>query len=133
MPALAADTANRARWHLVSGSGAACARPAGDLIRSSRAPRSLARSVHTGQHPGGLQTIECLPASTLPAELRAAGYDVIETGDGERILPHQIIERFARRADGGLELLTAGSTKPVVETRTHAGIVPVGRYRFDIP
>ena len=31
-------------------------------------------------------TIECLPTSTLPVELRAAGYDLIPAGEGERIL-----------------------------------------------
>jgi hypothetical protein len=36
-------------------------------------------------------------------------------------LPYQIVERFVRRADGELEPVTEGSTKQVVETRTHAG------------
>ena len=67
-------------------------------------------------------TIECLPDSTLPNDLRGLGYDVIAAGDGERILPHQIVERFVRRAGGELEPLTAESTKPITETRTHAGI-----------
>jgi hypothetical protein len=45
---------------------------------------------------------------------------LIATGDGERILPHQIVERFTGRADGELEPLT-GSTKPVAEPeRTRA-------------
>jgi hypothetical protein len=37
-----------------------------------------------------------------------------------------------RRADGELEPLTAGSTKPIAETRLHAGIVKVKRYDFDM-
>jgi hypothetical protein len=48
-------------------------------------------------------------------------------------LPHAIVERFTRRADGELEPATAGSTKPVAETRTHAGIVKVKRFAFDMP
>jgi hypothetical protein len=31
--------------------------------------------------------MECLPGSTLPDELRKAGYDVTGIGSGERILP----------------------------------------------
>jgi hypothetical protein len=49
---------------------------------------------------------------------------------GERILQHQIVERFVRRSRGELEPLTAGSTKPVAETVTHAGIARVLRYSF---
>jgi hypothetical protein len=76
--------------------------------------------------------MECLPDSRLPDDLRAVGYDVREIGDGERILPHQIIERFVRRTDGELDPLIAGSTKPIAEVRTHAGIVRVQRYALDI-
>jgi hypothetical protein len=77
--------------------------------------------------------MECLPDSRLPGDLRALGYDVREIGDGERILPHRIVERFVRRADGELEPVTEGSTKPTAEARTHAGITKVKRYSFDIP
>ena len=42
-------------------------------------------------------TIECLPGSTLPAELRKAGYDITELDEGERILPAAIVEKFTRR------------------------------------
>jgi hypothetical protein len=62
----------------------------------------------------------------------ALGYDVVAAGDGERILQYQIVEQFVRRADGQLELLTEGSTEPVADTRTHAGIVMVKRYAFTI-
>ena len=48
-------------------------------------------------------TIECLPAPTLPDELRAQGYDLVATSDGERIVPTAIIERFGIGADGSLE------------------------------
>lgn len=72
--------------------------------------------------------LECLPGSTLPDELEAQGYSVIAAGEGERILSGSIVERFTRRADGELELMTEGSTKPVATTITHAGIVKVERY-----
>jgi hypothetical protein len=48
-------------------------------------------------------TMECLPASTLPDELRKMGYDLTETGDGQRIIPTAITERLAIGADGQLE------------------------------
>ncbi len=74
--------------------------------------------------PGAVDvTMECLPGSSLPDELRKLGYEVTEMGDGERILPHQIVRRFVRRPDGELEPLTAESTKPTAETSTHP--VPV--------
>ena len=78
-------------------------------------------------------TIECLPGSTLPAELRKAGYDITELDEGERILPAAIVEKFTRRADGELEPLSEGSTKPIAETTTHAGIVKVKRWAFSMP
>ena len=74
--------------------------------------------------------LECVLGSSLPDDLRALGYDVIAAGDGERVLPHQIVQRFVRRADGELEPLTAGSTRPVAETRT--GIVRVRKFAFDM-
>lgn len=77
-------------------------------------------------------TVECLPDATLPDDLRALGHDVREDGDGERILAHRIVERFVRRADGELAPLTAESTGPIAKTRTHAGIVRVKRYAFDM-
>jgi len=66
-----------------------------------------------------------------PAELRALGYDLNEIGEGERILPTAIIEKFV----AGRELVppTPGSTRPIAETRTHAGIVKVKRYAFGMP
>jgi hypothetical protein len=78
-------------------------------------------------------TIECLPGSVLPDALRALGHDVAEAGEGERILHSAIIERFTRRADGDLELLTPGSTAAVAEVRNYAGIVRVRRYVFAMP
>jgi hypothetical protein len=77
--------------------------------------------------------MECLPDSRLPDDLRAVGYDVREVGDGERILAHRIVEQFVRRADGELEPVTAESTGPIAETRTHAGIAKVKQYAFEMP
>jgi hypothetical protein len=48
------------------------------------------------------------------------------------ILATGIMERFSRRADGVLEPPTAESTWSLAETRTHAGIVRVERYAFDL-
>jgi hypothetical protein len=76
--------------------------------------------------------MECLPGSTLPDELRQLGYDVRDLGDGERILAAAITERFVRRADGELEPLVEGSTRPIAEARTHAGICKVRRFGFSI-
>jgi hypothetical protein len=78
--------------------------------------------------------MECLPGSTLPDELRAQlGYDVRDLGDGEHILAVAIVEKFVLNAAGELALLTAGSTRPVTSTVTHAGITKIKRYAFDIP
>jgi hypothetical protein len=68
---------------------------------------------------------------TFPDEIAERfGYDVRET---KRIPPAGIVQRFTRRADGELEPLTANSTKPIAEVRTHAGIVRAKRYGFDMP
>ena len=89
--------------------------------------------LHLLPAPATEVTVEALPDSSVPDDLRALGYDVREDGETERILPHQIVERFTRRADGELEPVTSGSTKAIAETRTHAGIVRVKRYAFDMP
>jgi hypothetical protein len=78
-------------------------------------------------------TLECLPDSTIPAELRALRYHVRETGEGQRILPHAIVQQFVTRADGEFEPLTEESTRPISSTRTHAGICKVKRYSFTSP
>jgi hypothetical protein len=54
-------------------------------------------------------------------------------GDGERILPTAIIEQFCIGAYGELEPFTSGSTRAVAQVVTHAGIVEVRRYGFDMP
>jgi hypothetical protein len=77
--------------------------------------------------------MECLPGSTLPDELRQLSYDVRDLGDCERILAAAIVERFTLTADGEFEPLVEGSTKPVAQTVTHAGIVKVKRFVFEMP
>jgi hypothetical protein len=106
-----------------------------------------ARSGWTTSIPGDVEVrFECLADSPLQDELRSGAafkqagrtvrlpkYDVVADGETSRILPHAIVERFSRRADGTLGLLTADSTAAVAETRTHAGIAKVLRYSFTIP
>ena len=65
--------------------------------------------------------------------MRKIGYDVSEIGEGERILPTAIVEKFVTGAHVDLEPLTEGSTRPVASTVTHAGICKVKRYGFEIP
>jgi hypothetical protein len=64
---------------------------------------------------------------------QARGYAVRKIGEGERILPAAIVEKFVMRAHGEFELLTEGSTRPIASTVTHAGICKVKRYAFDMP
>ena len=71
--------------------------------------------------------------SSLPDELRKLGYDVEPAGEGERILPSAIVERFVACADGEMVPLTAGSSRAVALTVTHAGICTMTRYAFDMP
>jgi hypothetical protein len=59
--------------------------------------------------PGDVD-VECLPGSSSPDEPQARGYDRTVTGNGERIVPTAITERFCMGADGELELLTSDST-----------------------
>jgi hypothetical protein len=79
--------------------------------------------------PGAVAvTVQCLPGSTLPDDLRGLGHQISEAGEGERILATAITERFTRRADGELEPVTEGSTRPVTRRVTHAGIATVIQY-----
>ena len=74
-------------------------------------------------------TVEALPSSTFPAELRHRGYQLRPEDRGERILASAITERFGRAADGTLVPITEGSTVRVVQRLAHAGIVEV-RFSF---
>ncbi|WP_334406066.1 hypothetical protein [Bradyrhizobium sp. AZCC 2289] len=74
-----------------------------------------------------------LPSSAnpaLPAALRELGYDLTEIGETERILAGAVVERFK---NGELEPLIEGSTKPVAQIVTHAGICKTARYVFIFP
>ena len=55
-------------------------------------------------------SVERLPGSSSQDEPQARGYDRTATGNGERIVPTEITERFCTGADGEPELLTSGST-----------------------
>ena len=68
-----------------------------------------------------------------PHDVRTLAYDITEIGEGERILPAAIVEKFATRADGEFEALVEGSTKPVALTQSHSGICKVKRYGFGMP
>jgi hypothetical protein len=68
----------------------------------------------------------------LPAELRAAGYDLRPAGEGERILPAAITQALALTSSGAYEPLTEGSTKPIAHTVRYAGICKVLRYTFTV-
>ena len=82
--------------------------------------------------PGDPQVrIECLPNSSFLGAART-GHDVTEIGEGQRILATPIEERLTLTSCGVLELLTEGSTKPVAQVRTHAGIARVMRYTFTL-
>lgn len=72
---------------------------------------------------------DVLPESDLPSELSAAGFYVESEGQGQRIVPAGIVENFVR-SGGGLALATPGSTMPIAETRTHAGIERVLKFSF---
>ena len=75
----------------------------------------------------------CSDSTILPDDLRGLGYHVQENVGTERILPAAVVERFARGSSGELEPITAESTRPIAETRTHAGIVAVNRHAFEMP
>jgi hypothetical protein len=76
-------------------------------------------------------TVECLENSTLPDELRGAGYTLTEIEGGERIIPGSIVERLELSSSGAFMPATEGSTKPVY-LRSHSGICKTRRYSFSI-
>ena len=75
--------------------------------------------------------LETLPGSK-PSELRQLGYDVINIGEGQRILAHAIEQKLTLTSSGAYEMLTEGSTMPVAQIRTHAGIARVLHYTFTL-
>lgn len=60
--------------------------------------------------------------------MRALGYTVILTGEGQRVLTSAITEKFAMTSSGAFEPIVEASPKPVATTVTHAGVVTVLRY-----
>jgi hypothetical protein len=76
---------------------------------------------------------ETLPDSSLPEELCELGYGVVPDGEGQRILPAAIVERFTKNTDGTLGILTERSTLPVTTIVHHAGIARVLRLAFALP
>jgi hypothetical protein len=67
-------------------------------------------------------TLETLPGSALPDELRSKGYTIEADGEGTRLIPHAITE----------SVITEGSSRPTYVT-THVGIVSVDRFKFSLP
>lgn len=83
--------------------------------------------------PGDFEVmVECTQTSTLPDELTAAGWKLRDEGEGERLIPGTIVERFVLGAGGELVPMTEGSTKPVALEQRHTGIVKTRRYSFPI-
>ncbi|NPV22130.1 hypothetical protein [Bradyrhizobium aeschynomenes] len=74
--------------------------------------------------------VECLPGSTLVGELTEAGYELTSTGEGERIVLGQIVQRFATTSSGMFEAVTTSSTRPTVLTTKHAAIAQWSATRF---
>jgi hypothetical protein len=73
--------------------------------------------------------LETLPGA-MPDELRQLGYDAINTGEGERLLPNAIDQKLTLTSSGAYELLTQGSTKAIAMTKTFASVTTVRRYSF---
>jgi hypothetical protein len=76
--------------------------------------------------------VECVPGSLLIDELGEAGYELTRAGEGERIIPGQIVQKFTSGPSGVFLLLTADSTRPIALTTAHAGITRVLRYTFSV-
>ncbi|MGJ5042738.1 hypothetical protein [Bradyrhizobium sp. HKCCYLRH1062] len=74
--------------------------------------------------------VECVPGSSLVSELTEAGYELRSAGEGERIIPGKIVQRFATTSNGMFESVTADSTRPIALMTTHAGIARSLRYTF---
>ena len=81
--------------------------------------------------PGDIDvTMQCLPNSPMPDELKAKGYtDIEQIGETEMIL-HAIEEKLMRGADG--QLVPHREGFPVAEIRRHAGICKVAVWRFTL-
>jgi hypothetical protein len=60
---------------------------------------------------------QTLIGSPLPDALRAAGYDVTETGQTQRILPQAIVEELVILPDGSAAPPIENSSRPVTRPR----------------
>jgi hypothetical protein len=78
-------------------------------------------------------TFDALVGSALPAQLAALGYIATLTGASERIFAYAVAQRFETSSSGTLVPATEGSTKPVSEQITHAGIAVVEQYDLRMP
>jgi hypothetical protein len=61
-------------------------------------------------------------------DLRKLGYVVEKIGESQRILPHAVAQRFEVSSSGALIPATEGSSSPVSEQITNAGIATVEQY-----
>jgi hypothetical protein len=120
-------------------------RPPGEKVKSRLEVFEYVNAFVNARHgwitslPGAADiTIECLPGSTLPDELRSGGAKVkIGEGRNERsmILPPYVL----KEAGEGQRILAAAITEHVliegstaVRSVTHAGIAKVRRFTFTI-
>jgi hypothetical protein len=75
-------------------------------------------------------TLVCIPTSVIPQRLRDQGYHLVDDGPGTWLAPNAITEVFGRLPDGTLVAIEPGSTLPMVQRVTHAGIIEVQRFSF---
>jgi hypothetical protein len=75
--------------------------------------------------------VETLPSSKLPAALRGLGYDITEIGSAT--CPTPSMTGFVIGTGSELELVTAGSTRPITQIVTHTGIVATTVYALREP
>jgi hypothetical protein len=118
-PAQAAETRARKRqdWHAA-------------FVRESMTKQG----VWVTSSPGAAEaTIECLPGSAWPEELRSRGFPLRRDGERQRIVPYAYQLPMVQNADGTLAPLTPGSTKEVMMVRREPGIARTERYAFRAP
>src|SRR5262245_39911799 len=103
-----------------------------DIAMKADRPRAPDQTRLTSIPGASVVTFETLPDSPIPQQLAELGYDVREIGEGERILATSISGMLTMSSSSVLILLVEGSTKPIAEVRTHAGIAKMVRYRFSL-
>jgi hypothetical protein len=100
--------------------------PEGDLLVGGSPTSTPASASAASSVPGARELrFDALVGSPLPAQFTAMGYIVEKTGTSERILAHEVAQRFETSSSGALVPATEGSTKPVTVTVTNAGIAAV--------